>query len=82
MRWLGFIKDDELPVFYRAADVFVLCMREATKSGEVEGFGMVFLEAQACGTPTIGTRSGGIPDAVTPWPGTLRSKPRDETEEP
>ena len=31
---------------------------------EVEGFGLVFLEAQSCGVPVIGTKSGGIPSAV------------------
>ena len=30
----------------------------------MEGFGLAFLEAQACGTPVVGTRTGGIPDAV------------------
>ena len=34
------------------------------KGGCVEGFGLVFLEANACGAPVIGTWSGGIPDAV------------------
>ena len=50
--------------FYNFNDIFVLCTREATNSTSVEGFGLVFLEAQACGIPVIGVRSGGIPDAI------------------
>jgi len=38
--------------------------REIKTSGEVEGFGIVFLEAGACGKAAIGTLSGGIPEAV------------------
>ena len=62
-RWLGFIAEDALPDLYTASDLFVLCTRE-TSQQEVEGFGLALLEAQACGTPVVGTRSGGIPDAV------------------
>lgn len=60
----GFIPDEELPNFYNANDIFVLCTREQKQSTSVEGFGLVFLEAQSCGIPVIGVRSGGIPDAV------------------
>lgn len=62
--WLGFVPDEVLPVVYRAADLFVLCTREDKVQRGVEGFGMVFLEAQAAGLPVIGTRAGGIPDAI------------------
>lgn len=64
LRWLGFVSDTDLPNVYRASDLFVLCTREAVAGQHVEGFGLVFLEAQACGTPVVGTRTGGIPDAV------------------
>jgi len=64
VRWLGFVAEDELPGLYRASDLFVLCTREAAGEREVEGFGLVFLEAQACATPVVGARAGGIPDAV------------------
>jgi phosphatidyl-myo-inositol dimannoside synthase len=64
VRFLGFVPEDDLPDFYRASDLFVLCTRETVGRQEVEGFGLVFLEAQACGTAVVGTRTGGIPDAV------------------
>lgn len=60
----GFISDEQLPMFYAQSDVFILCSRESKSSIAVEGFGLVFLEAQACGIPTIGTNTGGIPDAI------------------
>ena len=60
----GFVPDENLPNFYNLADLFVLATREQKKSIKVEGFGLVFLEAQACGLPVIGTNTGGISDAV------------------
>nr|WP_245539732.1 glycosyltransferase family 4 protein [Psychroflexus tropicus] len=60
----GFVKDEDLPAFYSNSDLFILATRETKESTQVEGFGLVFLEAQACGTPVIGTNTGGIPDAI------------------
>lgn len=63
----GAVPDHELPQYYAACDVFVMASREGRcKRGGVmtEGFGIVFLEAGACGRPTVGTRTGGIPDAI------------------
>jgi len=53
---------DRTRPFYQAADVFALASREE-EGGDVEGFGIVLLEAQALGLPVIGTSSGGIPEA-------------------
>jgi phosphatidylinositol alpha-1,6-mannosyltransferase len=64
VRWLGFISEEELPQVYLASDLFVLCTRDAPGERAVEGFGLVFLEAQSCGTPVVGTRTGGIPAAI------------------
>ena len=50
--------------FYNLCDVFVMLSRELKEKGDAEGFGIVFLEANACGKPVIGGNSGGIPDAV------------------
>jgi phosphatidyl-myo-inositol dimannoside synthase len=64
VRWLGYVPEADLPDLYRSADLFALCTRQEPDEPEVEGFGLAFLEAQACGTPVVGTRTGGIADAV------------------
>jgi phosphatidylinositol alpha-1,6-mannosyltransferase len=64
VRWLGFVSEEVLPQVYWASDLFVLCTRDAPEERAVEGFGLVFLEAQSCGTPVVGTRNGGIPAAI------------------
>lgn len=64
VKFMGFMPDNEVLDFYSRNDVFILCTREDSESCNVEGFGLVFTEAQACGTAAIGTRAGGIPDAI------------------
>lgn len=64
VKFIGYIADEDLCDFYSHNDLFILTTREVQDSMEVEGFGLVFAEAQACGTPCIGSRSGGIPDAI------------------
>ena len=60
VRFLGFVPDDELPRYYQAADAFVLPTRE------LEGFGLVTVEALACGTPVLGTPIGATPELLEP----------------
>ena len=60
--FLGKIPEEDLLTSYHACDIFVMPARLVFPS--VEGFGLVFREANACGKPVIGTRSGGIPDAI------------------
>lgn len=62
VRFEGRVPHDSLLQYYNACDAFV--MPSKTESPDVEGFGIVFLEANACGKPVIGTYSGGIPSAV------------------
>lgn len=64
VRFLGDIDDDALPACYAAADVFVLPVRTIPADDEVEGFGIVYLEAAAAGVPCVASRAGGVADAV------------------
>ncbi|MES2408235.1 MAG: glycosyltransferase family 4 protein [Pseudomonadota bacterium] len=59
---LGHVSADDLPRWYNACDVFAMPNREI--NGDTEGFGMVFIEAAACGKPAIAGRAGGTGAAV------------------
>lgn len=59
---LGHVPEDELPRWYNACDVFVMPNREV--KGDTEGFGMVYIEAAACGKPAVAGISGGTGSAV------------------
>jgi phosphatidylinositol alpha-1,6-mannosyltransferase len=58
----GIVPDEELAAHYAACDIFLLPNR--IDQGDIEGFGIVFLEAAASGKPTIGGDSGGVPEAI------------------
>jgi phosphatidylinositol alpha-1,6-mannosyltransferase len=60
----GKVSQEDLVRYHRTADVFLTISREIAERGDVEGFGIVFLEAGACEKPVIGGNSGGVPDAV------------------
>jgi phosphatidylinositol alpha-1,6-mannosyltransferase len=62
VRFTGKIPHKNLISYYNLCDVFV--MPSKTELPDVEGFGLVFLEANACGKPVIGSKSGGIPSAI------------------
>ncbi len=64
VRFLGRVDDAELPSLYGAADVFAMLCRDRWFGWEQEGFGIVFLEAAACGVPQLAGRSGGSWEAV------------------
>ena len=89
VRFLGRVDNDELPFLYGCADVFAMLCRNRWGGLEQEGFGIVFVEAAACGVPQIagdsGERRRRSPTArpasscVAPtsrrWPSTPRWKP-------
>jgi phosphatidylinositol alpha-1,6-mannosyltransferase len=60
----GAVPDDELPAHYGACDVFAMPCRSRWGGLEVEGFGIVFLEAAAAGRAVVAGRSGGAAEAV------------------
>ena len=60
----GAVPWSELPAHYDAGDVFAMPCRTRRGGLEVEGLGIVFLEASATGLPVVAGRSGGSPDAV------------------
>jgi phosphatidylinositol alpha-1,6-mannosyltransferase len=59
---LGHVSPEDLPRWYNACDVFAMPNRDI--NGDTEGFGMVYLEAAACGKPAIAGTAGGTGNAV------------------
>lgn len=57
----GSVSRGELAAYYEAADVFAMISRSRAR---FEGFGIVFLEAALHGCPSVGGRSGGVPEAI------------------
>jgi phosphatidylinositol alpha-1,6-mannosyltransferase len=57
------VVDGQLPDFYRQCDLFVMPCRQI--GADVEGFGIVYLEAALFGKPSVAGRSGGAPEAVS-----------------
>lgn len=62
----GEVPETELAAHYAAGDVFAMPCRSRWMDLEVEGLGLVYLEAQACARPAIAGDSGGAPEAVLP----------------
>jgi glycosyltransferase involved in cell wall biosynthesis len=58
VRLVGFVPEAQLPSYYQAADLVVM------PSLQLEGFGLVTVEAMACGTPVLGTPVGAIPEVL------------------
>jgi phosphatidylinositol alpha-1,6-mannosyltransferase len=64
VQFLGVLGDEELVACYQQCDLFALPNRQV--EWDLEGFGIVLLEAQACGKPVIAGLSGGTADALQP----------------
>lgn len=73
--FLGAIPVPRIYGYYRACDVFIMPAREV--DGDVEGFGIVFLEAGVFGKPVIGGQSGGVVEAVEDGVTGLLVEPED-----
>ncbi len=64
VHFAGAVPASDLPAYYDAADVFAMPCRTRRRGLDVEGLGIVYLEASATGLPVIGGDSGGAPDAI------------------
>ena len=64
VRFLGRVSNEDLPRLYGCADVYTMACRNRWGGLEQEGFGIVFVEAAACGTPQVAGESGGAAEAV------------------
>jgi phosphatidylinositol alpha-1,6-mannosyltransferase len=60
----GSVPWEQLPTFYASADIFAMPVRTRNFGFDVEGLGIVYLEASASAVPVIAGNSGGAPDAV------------------
>ena len=59
-----YVPDAELPALFHLCDVYAMVSRWDPTAKEVEGFGIVYLEAGACGKPCVAGSAGGATDAV------------------
>ena len=84
IHFLGAVPDPDLPRLYRAADLAAMPSRTRAGGTDVEGFGLVYLEAAASGLPVVAGRTGGAPgrmpytysgDSATPTTSSRRSRP-------
>jgi phosphatidyl-myo-inositol dimannoside synthase len=66
VRFTGPVPEADLPGYYAAAGIFAMPCRTRRGGLDVEGLGIVYLEASAAGLPVIGGDSGGAPDAIEP----------------
>jgi phosphatidylinositol alpha-1,6-mannosyltransferase len=64
VRFSGSVPEEELPAHFAAGDVFAMPCRTRRGGLDVEGLGIVYLEASAAGLPVVGGDSGGAPDAI------------------
>ncbi len=60
----GYANDTEVAAYYTLCDVFALISRAIPEEGDIEGFGIVYLEANLRGKPVVGGNAGGVPEAV------------------
>jgi len=75
LEFLGAVESRDLDRLYAGSSIFLLASQE--QNDHFEGFGLVFLEAGAHGLPVVGTRTGGIPDAVKDTETGLLFDPQD-----
>lgn len=60
----GFIPEEEKHLYYQSCDIFTMPSTFIEDEGNIEGFGIVYLEANSAYKPVIGSNTGGIPSAI------------------
>lgn len=71
LQYLNYIKQEDLPSYYRGSDILII------PSTSEEGFGRVIIESLSCGTPVIGAKRGAIPEAMDETVGKLIDVTKD-----
>jgi phosphatidylinositol alpha-1,6-mannosyltransferase len=64
VRFVGFVPEKDKVKYFQACDIYTMPSKSEESRGDVEGFGLTYLEANACGKPVIGGRQGGCLEAV------------------
>jgi len=77
--FLGYIEEDNKNDLYNACDIYIMNSNKTDEEGDSEGFGITFLESNACGKPVIGSNAGGISDAITNRENGLLIEPNNPT---
>jgi len=63
IEFLGFLEENERNKYYKSADIFIMTSRKVVPT-DIEGFGIVYLEANFFSLPVIAAKTGGVPEAV------------------
>jgi phosphatidylinositol alpha-1,6-mannosyltransferase len=74
----GYIPDEMLHHYFSASDIVIMTSDNPQNPGDVEGFGIVYLEGYAHAKPVIGAKSGGVPDAIIQGETGFLVQPEDE----
>ena len=64
VRFVGFVPESRKVQYFQACDIYAMPSKSEADQGDVEGFGLTYLEANACGKPVIGGRQGGCMEAI------------------
>ncbi len=76
----GFIPNEDRMKYYNLCDLYIMPSREILEKGDIEGFGITYLEANACEKPVIGSKTGGAKEAVLEGESGFLTDPEDYNE--
>jgi len=78
--FMGYIDENKKNTLYNACNIYIMNSLDTNEEGDSEGFGITFLEANACGLPVIGSKTGGILDAIEDYVNGLLVEPNNPDE--